>query len=62
MAPLDEVAELDELPVPVGPRGIVELEVWYGTEDCKTEELAPPETLEDETYPELNGPTEEDVT
>lgn len=38
--------------------------VGYGAEDAPAEELAPLETLDDETYPELNGPIvcEEDDT
>lgn len=36
------------------------MEVGYGTADCPPEELAPPETLEDGTYPELKGPIVED--
>lgn len=39
----------EAVPKPVGPRGVVELEVGYGTEECPTEELAPPETLGDGT-------------
>ena len=36
------------------------MEVGYSTEDCPPEELAPPEALQDGTYPELKGPIVED--
>ena len=58
LAPPTKLDELNELPVPVGRRGVVELEVGLGTENCPMEELAPPEILE---YPELKGPTVEDT-
>lgn len=44
---------------------MVELPVGYGAEDCPAEELAAPEELEAEIWPELNGPIvgdEEDET
>jgi hypothetical protein len=41
---------------------VVELEVGYGTDEDTTEEPKPPEATEDETYPELHGPTVGDET
>jgi hypothetical protein len=61
LVPPTTLEELGELPVPVGPRGVVEFEIGYGTEDGPTEELIPPEMLEVGTYPELRGPIEEET-